>query len=298
MPPAPSQAAEPLRVAAAIAVVLLVGWIDWKTDNDVSLSLFYLVPVAAAARFCRFSSAIGISIIAGAAWFAADLAVRRESEMLISVWNSATRLVLFVALAWLVAVLKQERDRLRQIARRLEGALAREQRLARTDALTGLPNSRAFLDALRREVARSERDARVLAVAYIDIDNFKLVNDEYGHAEGDELLRKLAQALVECIRAGDVPGRLGGDEFAVLFIDISPESAERVAQRYLERVAQIAEQYPGSQLGASVGIVASRGSLADAEALLTAADAAMYEAKAAGKGSIRVKPLVANLGLG
>src|SRR5690606_11689235 len=239
-------------------------------DNDVSLSLFDLVPVAAAARFCRFSSAIGISIIAGAAWFAADLAVRRESEMLISVWNSATRLVLFVALAWLVAVLKQERDRLRQIARRLEGALAREQRLARTDALTGLPNSRAFLDALRREVARSERDARVLAVAYIDIDNFKLVNDEYGHAEGDELLRKLAQALVECIRAGDVPGRLGGDEFAVLFIDISPESAERVAQRYLERVAQIAEQYPGSQLGASVGIVASRGSLADAEALLTA----------------------------
>jgi len=198
-------------------------------------------------------------------------------------WNSMTRLAMLIAMAAMVVRIREDRRRLKDVNARLSLLLDAEEKLSRTDPLTGLPNRRAFLERLSDELARAKRSRQPVCIAYIDIDNFKRINDDKGHVEGDAFLKQVAQAIRETIRASDVASRLGGDEFAVLFTDAKRSAVEPVAHRLLARSRSLGERYPGLDIGASIGMAWFESAPDSAELLLDRADAAMYEAKSAGK---------------
>ncbi|MCA3748003.1 MAG: EAL domain-containing protein, partial [Rubrobacter sp.] len=167
---------------------------------------------------------------------------------------------------------------------------ARLVHLAFHDPLTGLPNRALFMDRLEHALARAGRSGDVLAVLFIDLDNFKFVNDSLGHEAGDRLLVAVARRLSGATRPGDTVARLGGDEFTVLLEDI-PDRDE--ASRVAERVAEVLREpfrVVGRELfvSASVGISVSAAGSGSVEELMRGADLAMYEAKREGKDRYRV----------
>jgi len=174
-------------------------------------------------------------------------------------------------------------------------------RLSRTDGLTGLDNRRAFFEAIERRLGGRETGGRALdaqpaALVYVDLDNFKQVNDAAGHQQGDEALRAVAAILRRSTRAGDRVARLGGDEFALWLDATDAAGAEAKAAALLEAATELAAFSPpgtpplGFSLGIAVHAPASGEDLAE---LIARADAAMYEAKRAGKGAARLAPAAA-----
>ncbi len=159
------------------------------------------------------------------------------------------------------------------------------QQIARTDELTGLLNRRAFLDELPRRLAHLARHGRAGALLYIDLDNFKAVNDDAGHAEGDALLRAFSRQTEQRCRTGDLLARFGGDEFAIWLEEVDAAGALSCAHRLHHGIAELEARFgvPGAPLGLSIGIVLTGGS-GDAASLLRRADEAMYQAKRTGKG--------------
>jgi len=166
----------------------------------------------------------------------------------------------------------------------ISGLKAHEQQLdhlANHDMLTGLPNRRLLHDRLQQAIAYCQRNDTSLALALLDLDGFKPVNDEHGHAVGDKLLAELAQRLRQVVRADETVARLGGDEFVLLFRENhGPLPLERVLQTVREPM-----QIDGLrlQVGASVGVTRLRADNASPEQLLLEADHAMYQAKSGGR---------------
>ena len=169
---------------------------------------------------------------------------------------------------------------------RLMGEL--EARAVRDD-LTQIPNRRAFTAALERELARAARSGLPLSVVLFDLDHFKRVNDRYGHAAGDQALRRFARVLDGERRPGDVVARIGGEEFAALLFDAPEQAAEAFARRVVERlVAETAGEEPA--LSTSAGVAQLGGRARTPEALMGAADRGLYAAKAAGRRRVVVAP--------
>jgi diguanylate cyclase (GGDEF)-like protein len=163
------------------------------------------------------------------------------------------------------------------------------------DPLTGLPNRVLFIDRLSHALVRRARSNLGLAVLFVDLDDFKAVNDSLGHAVGDELLRLVASRLRGVLRAEDTACRMGGDEFAFLIEDATPARSERVAERILGALATPFDLGGRTAtLSASIGIAVRSGPMHEAGAtvaadeLLRDADTAMYAAKSLGKGRVRV----------
>jgi diguanylate cyclase (GGDEF)-like protein/PAS domain S-box-containing protein len=173
--------------------------------------------------------------------------------------------------------------------KRLEGQLQHE---AFHDSLTGLSNRALFSDRVTHALSRASRDSATrLAVLFVDLDDFKVVNDSLGHAAGDELLTLVAERIRACLRRADTPARLGGDEFGILLEEASHETAAEIADRILSALSQpFALAARQLFVGASIGIAMGsdgRGAPAECETadeLLRNADAAMYTAKSHGKG--------------
>ena len=162
--------------------------------------------------------------------------------------------------------------------------------MSSTDELTGIHNRRHFLDMGFRIDARMRESLRPLSVLYLDIDHFKLLNDRYGHAAGDQALRSLARTVNRLIRAQDLVGRLGGEEFAVLLPDCPIDDAIESAERLRQALAQIAR--PDGWLTVSIG-VAQRLESEDLANTLHRADLAMLSAKEAGRNAVKVSLLPA-----
>jgi diguanylate cyclase (GGDEF)-like protein/PAS domain S-box-containing protein len=189
-------------------------------------------------------------------------------------------------------LVEEELSFVRAVAHTLATALARlrdEERMrheAVHDPLTGLANRTLLRDRLEHALARSERETGATAVLFVDLDNFKRVNDEHGHAAGDAALVELGRRLQTAVRPGDTIARMGGDEFVALCEDVSEESALTVGRRLLEAI-QLPFMSGGveHELSASVGIALGH---SDPDALLANADTATYRAKAAGRGRIEL----------
>lgn len=168
----------------------------------------------------------------------------------------------------------------------LKAALEREQCMARTDSLTGAANSRYFYDLLEREIARNRRYKHPFTVSYIDLDNFKQVNDLFGHSEGDAVLRSMIECIQQHIRKCDVIGRMGGDEFALLF----PETDSAVAKSVLSKVQKTLLEdmkVNGWPVTFSIGTLTCRGGAETPDEVIRVADALMYEVKHNGKNAIK-----------
>jgi diguanylate cyclase (GGDEF)-like protein len=174
-------------------------------------------------------------------------------------------------------------DSLQRRIAELEQNAAKMEELALTDELTGLPNRRAFHARLLEECRRARRYGRPLSLAMLDLDNFKRINDDFGHAKGDAALRTAGLTLASSIRSIDMAARIGGEEFAVLFPETPQEGAHLAASRIVQRLLQ-------GSLPASAGVAQLNSELqaedsTDEEAantLLSQADSAMFRAKRAG----------------
>ncbi len=164
-------------------------------------------------------------------------------------------------------------------------ALEEAERLAITDALTGLYNTRYFTERLAAEIERAKRYGRALALLIVDSDALKLVNDQQGHAAGNELLVALARSIRSCTRGSDLIARFGGDEFVILQPETSLASAVAVAER-IRQAAYAAADAAGVERSVSVGVAVSPDHAGDGASLFEQADAALYRAKKLGKNRV------------
>jgi diguanylate cyclase (GGDEF)-like protein/PAS domain S-box-containing protein len=163
----------------------------------------------------------------------------------------------------------------------------RVRHLALHDALTGLPNRTLLHDRVSHAIARCQRDHKLLALLFIDLDNFKRINDSLGHGVGDDVLREAAKRLQRCVRQSDTVARLGGDEFVVAVPFLEEGTHAIVIAQSVISALQMPFQVNGQEMdvGASVGISLFPDHAADSDALMAAADHAMYQAKQSGRGS-------------
>jgi diguanylate cyclase (GGDEF)-like protein len=162
---------------------------------------------------------------------------------------------------------------------------ARLEHQAMTDSLTGLFNHRAFHERLRKALADASRAHEAVTVLMLDIDDFKRVNDIYGHGAGDEILRALAETLKDSVRASDAVYRLGGEEFAIVIASRSPQNAEQLAHRVVDRV-ESTDFDPAGRITISVGLARGPEHAMNPRELIACAEAAMMSAKARGKNQI------------
>jgi diguanylate cyclase (GGDEF)-like protein len=166
---------------------------------------------------------------------------------------------------------------------------------AKTDELTGLPNRRRFDEILARELERAKRFGRPFSLLLLDLDDFKKVNDTYGHLQGDQVLRTVAKALAAESREIDEPARFGGEEFAVALPETDVRGAEKAAERIRTRIAStpISLEGRGAKVSVtvSIGISGTPDHPRDARALVGLADEALYAAKREGKNrTVRAAP--------
>lgn len=169
----------------------------------------------------------------------------------------------------------------------LKHSEAQAHHMALHDALTGLANRRSLDERLREALAWAQREQRAIALAYMDLDGFKSINDQHGHEAGDAVLRQVAERLAARVRGHDLVARLGGDEFAIVLADTtSAEEVSPILERCLSAIQAPMTLPDGAtvQVRGSLGVVFGPVQADTPEALLTAADAAMYEAKRQGKG--------------
>jgi diguanylate cyclase (GGDEF)-like protein len=188
--------------------------------------------------------------------------------------------------------LQTRNEELTRLRFALETANRRLKHLVGVDALTGIANRRHFDRALEREVRRARRDGQPLSLVFLDLDEFKLFNDSYGHSRGDDVLRKVAQTLDETFRrGGDLVARYGGEEFAVVLPGVDGRRAGLYAERLRRRIWRLAIPYNASQLTDRVTISGGVATLypparGGADELLFAADKALYRAKCLGRNRI------------
>ncbi|HET9594708.1 MAG TPA: GGDEF domain-containing protein [Anaeromyxobacteraceae bacterium] len=261
--------------ATVISVVLMacVAVGDDVTGPDVAFTLLYLGPIGFATWFVSVRAGLAISVASAVASFAVDLSTRRiPLPPAILAWNLAVQLGVFLALVALLAALKN----------RLEG----EQLLARTDPLTLVANRRAFLEQAAVEIERARRTGRPVTVAYLDCDDFKVINDRFGHAQGDALLSLVASTLRNGTRSMDVVARLGGDEFGLLLVDTDGPTAAALVDR-LRSAVQASMADRGWIVTFSVGACTFLEPPLSVDDMLLHADRLMYDAKRAGKDAAR-----------
>lgn len=255
-----------------VLLTTLLAIIDYFTGYEYSFSLFYLFPVVLSSWRLGFIAGIIISFLSALDWVLANvLAGQTFSSLVVPFWNAATRMGFFVITAYLISQVKK--------------LLAHEQSLARTDALTGAANRRAFYELASYEISRTRRYHRPFTLAYIDLDDFKCINDTLGHQVGDMLLKGIVEVMSSKLRAVDTVARLGGDEFALLLPETSNEAARVVIKKIINAITSF-QQGNEKQITLSVGVITIKTPIEDVEDLIQQADQLMYRAKQSGKNSV------------
>jgi diguanylate cyclase (GGDEF)-like protein len=258
---------------ACMLLVALLGLLDYLNGPDFSLLIFYVVPVFVASWYAGRRPGLLVCAASGLTWLAVAYATSGHfSSPFVAYWNAGVRIGFVVLLAHFVAAFR--------------ASLTHEREMARTDYLTGAFNGRSFGETAAAEIARARRHARPFSVAYIDVDDFKAVNDRQGHSAGDRLLKAVADALRRNVRGVDTVARIGGDEFAVLMPETDARAAQVVMRRVRRRLLEETRR-AGWPVTASVGVVTFAVAPDSVDDVLRAADEAMYSAKRGGKNALR-----------
>jgi diguanylate cyclase (GGDEF)-like protein len=204
-----------------------------------------------------------------------------NSEVFASVWLtvlSFEALLFTIAIAFILLAMAKERTEYRHKTASL------------IDPLTGIANRRAFIQDAEAQLKRQASEPRPIAVLLLDLDNFKGINDRFGHAVGDRVLQKFAEVGSGCMHRFDIFGRLGGEEFAALLVDTSRERALMVAEQIRSSFLESSREVDGKPVVAtvSIGVVISYDAVLDLSALLAQADHALYRAKDNGRNRVEI----------
>lgn len=257
-----------LRLTGYLALTLLVYAANALTPPAARFGILYIIPVLLVTWTEGLAWGIVFAVVTTG--FREAIAVDQMPADTPLVWRIANGAAYIAVLATAMAGLEK--------LRRSQSALAQ---LVTQDVLTNVLNARAFADRLSQELERNRRYPRPLALIYMDLDNFKIINDTHGHQTGDAVLRLVADAMRSSIRTTDVVGRLGGDEFAVLMPETDAQLADAAAKRLVAGLRNVFKGTPS--VTASIGVVSCTATDANTDDLLRRADQAMYDAKRMGK---------------
>ncbi len=260
-------------VVTGFALIGVIGVADFLTGYELAFSVFYVIPISLVTWFTNRRLGLVTSLASAFVWLVADIATGHPySYSLIQIWNTLIRLAFFVLITLLLSALR--------------GATERERELARVDYLTGVANSRLFYELAQMEIDRCQRYGHPFTLAYVDLDNFKGVNDQFGHSIGDHVLRSVVSSARKHLRKTDVVARLGGDEFALLLPETDQESARGVLSRIqgnlLEEMRQ--SNWP---ITFSIGVLTCSSAPHTTDELVRMADDLMYSVKRDGKNAIK-----------
>jgi diguanylate cyclase (GGDEF)-like protein len=253
-------------------LVVLQGLINYLAGPDYAFILFYLLTVSFVAWLVGRRAGVFMACVSTLIYFLTErLAPHFEPQPFVPYFNAAVRLGTFIFVAYFVSALRR--------------SLEHQRELARTDDLTGLLNRRSFMEAAQQEISRARRFPHPFTVAYMDVDNFKEVNDRFGHSTGDVVLRTMGETIRQTLREVDVVARLGGDEFVILMPETGEEAARAVVARMRQQVAAVVER-GGWPISFSIGVVTWTTPPRTVDFMLRQADAAMYAVKNEGKNRI------------
>jgi len=262
-----------IHVAGSLVLVTAICILDYFTEFEIRFDIFYAIPVAYVTWLVSRRCGVAVSAITTLAWFITDHYSRPlYLNPLIPAWNAVMRLGYFLIITYVLAALRD--------------ALRREKSMARSDFLTKTANRRAFYEVASMEIARAARYAHPFTVAYLDIDDYKVINDNLGHEEGDRTLRKIAEIMADELRGPDFVARLGGDEFAVLLPETDGAAAQLVLSRLRTRLLDAMRQ-EGWPVTFSIGAITFLKPPDTVDEMLNEADILMYAAKNGGKDTIR-----------
>jgi diguanylate cyclase (GGDEF)-like protein len=259
--------------AVCLSIYLLVfaiGYLDYITGPEIGFSLFYLIPIILTSWFHydRRISRILIPGLCAVVWLLADIySGHRYSASWIPYWNMSTRLGMFLIVSMILS--------------RLRAANANERMLARIDPMTGVYNARYFKELVTKEISRAKRFSEAFSFAYLDVDNFKNVNDTLGHEQGDELLKTLTKVIKDNIRDIDIIARFGGDEFGILF----PRTDSAQSLIVMNKIYSVFRQNISAKwkVTLSAGVLTYLTPPGNMDEMVRAADTLMYKAKRQGK---------------
>lgn len=256
-----------------LILLVLAGVLDYASGVALSFSVFYLVPIILLSWFVGRWAGLVAVVLSVLDWYVAPMLsgeVSRRGNL--EHWHVILELGLFLLAIHLTTSLRK--------------ALERERHSARTDYRTGALNSRAFQEFAEREMARADRNHKPFTVAYVDLDDFKSVNDRHGHAAGDAILQAVSETIMENVRGSDVFARIGGDEFALLLPECGSDYAPKVLERIRGRLKAGLERGPVS-VTMSAGAVTFLDPPQSYESMLEIVDALMYQVKRSGKDAFR-----------
>lgn len=262
------------NIFAGLLCTALLGFLDYYSDTitgvDYTLAFFYLLPVSFVAWFASRQAGIVISLICVLTKMSVQTASAKTFSLVI--WKNGTSLAFFIVITILIA--------------KIRNLLDHEKMLSRTDHLTGAVNSRAFLEVLTNEIYRQGRNYHPFGLAYIDIDNFKAINDNQGHTAGDIVLKTVVATISENLRRTDIIGRIGGDEFVIFLPDTGEAAGSAAINKVLEQLQIKMEQY-NMPVTFSIGLLTCPDPPQSANEVITLADSLMYEVKKSGKNGVR-----------
>ena len=256
-------------ILAAVALLAAIALIDYLSGFEVQIAVVYLIPIFfATTRISRPAGLVfaGLSSVAG---IGSDLLAGEQFT------SSIVLLIVFVLRTALFLVFVE-------VIAALRHALERERESARTDSLTGVSNRRHFIELAGAALAFARRYRRPMTIAYLDLDNFKQINDRLGHQAGDEVLRAVARTVRSRLRVTDVVGRLGGDEFAICLPETGAEMAALVLGKLREECTAALPENARS-VTVSMGMVTYAYPPATVDELLDHTDTMLYAAKREGK---------------
>jgi diguanylate cyclase (GGDEF)-like protein len=262
----------------ALALVVALGLLDQLETHYLSLLIFYLIPIGLATWFIGQRAGFVILGMSLFAWISDDI-VSSYSYLrpVVPYWDIASKAIFCVFFIRLLYVLKI--------------SLKREKDFARIDYLTGIANRRHFFELSVREISRGNRYNRPTTLAYLDLDNFKAINDTCGHKAGDRLLTVVAETIESSIRVSDIAARVGGDEFTVLFPETGAVASKIVMERVQRNILESMEKYKWP-VTLSIGVVTCSRKTCSFDALMSLADSVMYAAKKVGKNAIRYEEMI------
>ena len=262
---------KPIWIGVGFLLLGGVAFLDYITGVEFSFSLFYLLPISLISWAISERLGLLFAFLSSCVWIAVDVwSGNRTSNLFAYLWNATARLGFFLLPVFMI---------------RLNRALQHEQELARTDFLTGVLNARLFHELAQMEINRSIRYKRPFTIAFIDVDNFKTINDTFGHTEGDTVLRTIATNMKVHLRKTDIIARVGGDEFIIMLSETDRNTAPVVISN-MQRALLKEMNENGWSLTFSIGVLTLTAPQFSVDEMLGRVDQLMYRVKNGGKNNI------------